>query len=110
FLGESAGFSRRTGESAVFREGSICSIACLKWASYEMLLPDFRSGFIFEIISGEIISELRDRDRNQFLFPGNLRSTSLCVTGLNCFWTNSLMIPPVPIRPGGESHHFRPAE
>src|SRR5256885_2499291 len=45
FLGEIAGLSRRTGESAVFRPVSICINACLKWASYEMLLPDPRSGF-----------------------------------------------------------------
>ena len=46
--------SRRTGESAIFRPVSICINACLKWASYEMPLPDPRSGFIL----GDLVARL----------------------------------------------------
>src|SRR6266568_4331088 len=45
-LGYSCNLRRRMERSTVFREGSICNNARLNWASYEMLLPGPRSGFI----------------------------------------------------------------
>src|SRR6266480_4171885 len=45
-LGEIADLSRGNGHSAVFREASICIIASVNWASYEILLPESGSGLI----------------------------------------------------------------